>query len=52
MSEVFELEWGHGTSESPPPGQYDPCDFLGVELVPASEKDGKEMGEAVRIRFN
>lgn len=51
MSELMELEWGHGGGESPPQGQYDPCEFLGIELVPPAEKDGKEMGEAVRFRF-
>jgi hypothetical protein len=51
MTEVMELEWGHGGGESPPVGQYQNCDFLGVELVPASEKDGKAMEEGVRFRF-
>lgn len=51
MSEVLELEWGHGGGESPPPGQYNHCPFGGLELVPASEKDGKTMEAGVRFRF-
>jgi hypothetical protein len=46
MSEIHELNCGAG-GDSPPVGQYDPIEFVGLEQVPAKG----EMGEGIRWRF-
>ncbi len=52
MSEgqLFELECGSGGGEPVPLGLHR-AKFVGLEHLPATEKDGTRYGEAVRLKF-
>jgi hypothetical protein len=48
--QVFELEWGQPGGDPVPVGQH-VGEFLGLEPVPATERDGKRLEAAIRFRF-